>query len=318
MFFKDVFDDNGKWSHLRMEIENANKPNIYLRTGGQKRFKLVNDNHTIFWGNISTDTYDMWILKSLYEWKIEEMPILPITSEEIEKLKDLKYEFKIPNWAKYFANSLNSTSNTFLYNGIWEINLANSKDKKRGRPFTNWYVKEIDEVFSKPRIEWSSWGVGGNLNLISLKMNPDANSGRVKWWRKKIKEESCPPILVWYIDCLLAYIIIDGHCRLKAYQLENKEPKILVINSVYESENIIDMDKQRGILELVRQNENLNMPQEKINQLLIDAFDNRPEIISITKGFAKKKFEIDWVKEVQEFRNVKGIDQEHLEAMIKG
>ena len=55
---------------------------------------------------------------------------------------------------------------------------------------------------------------------------------------------------------------------------------------------------------------------EKMNKLLIEAFDDRPIVSAETKSKAVYDFEKSWNEEVQKFTKLPDIDLEELEDMI--
>jgi len=74
--------------------------------------------------------------------------------------------------------------------------------------------------------------VGGYLLLARYPVEQE--SGRVKWWRKKCREQALPPILLWFIGGLASYIILDGHDRLQAALAEGIQPQFLVLSEIHE------------------------------------------------------------------------------------
>ena len=57
-------------------------------------------------------------------------------------------------------------------------------------------------------------------------------SGRVKWWRKKARDKTLPPVLLWWFSGLRAYFVLDGHDRLLAAFLEGKGVDVLCLTHV--------------------------------------------------------------------------------------
>lgn len=320
--WKDIQDDNGNWSHLLIEIDNQPDGKFQIHSGGNQRFKLIKDDLTIFWGCIEYDYYGAWILRNNIDWNKDNMLIPPITSDQIEKYKSSNQTNKASYWSRFFIDSLSKSDNSILCDGKWQISLGLLKWQiQKPDLFEKWIVNETDKVFSNSQLTYIDWGISGNGNLISLKETPYEDEGRVKWWRKKVKENCCPPILTWYINSLDAFIIIDGHRRLKAYMIENEKPDILVLNALREEYYLKDFSRREKIVKSleIRQNHpsKVKLSIDDINTILIDAYDERPSVRPITKSIAQPDFEEIWINEVKKFKNQPNIDQEELESMIE-
>ena len=166
-------------------------------------------------------------------------------------------------------------------------------------------VYQVKDALLPDNIELISWWLNGCGKLINLK-KPDATSGRVKWWRKKVREGRLPPILVWYLNCLDAYIIIDGHDRLMASILENKPPELITISSAQEFTYPVDQTAQAHILDAFanpKSDRKKSISIEHMNQVLLQAFDNSPVTQATTFSWASITSDQIWIDEVREFMN---------------
>ncbi|MBK8806794.1 MAG: hypothetical protein IPO21_09165 [Bacteroidales bacterium] len=322
LHWNDIIDDDGNWSHLQIEVDDQPVGNFQIHSGGNLRFSLTRNELTVFWGCIEFNYYGAWILRNNFDWEKQNMIIPPITSNQIENYKCSNQKDKIIYWSRFFIDSLMKSENTFLYDGKWKISQGFLKWKRQKLDlFEKWIVFETDNVFTNSQLTYLDWGINGSGNLVALKDTPNESEGRVKWWRKKVKEGTCPPILAWYINSLDAFIIIDGHRRLKAYQLENIEPEILVLNTMREEYYPKDMTRRENIVKSIEIRQNhpskAKLSIDDINSILIEAYDERPSIRPITKSIAQADFEEIWINDVKKFRNQPNIDQEELEAMLK-
>jgi len=321
-FWKDILDDSNKWAHLEITVSETPKSRYHIQAGGRKRFKLTNDSETIFWGCIDYDYYGVWFLRNEHFWETDKMFIPPITSANIEEsiMKNVNQDTSY--WSKFFTKSLSESKSCFLNDGVWKISEAKLKRDPREKSdrFEKWKVNDLTETYEKEKLSYIDWGLCGNSTIIPIKKAPLETDGRLKWWKKKVRENTCPPILTWYVNSLDAFVLIDGHYRLKANMLENKLPKVLVLNELIEQHFKKDDSVKEKILKSLELRQN-NQRKEKINitevnNLLIHAFDNRPSIRPITRSVGKSDFEENWVREVLQFKDKDGIDSEELKAMI--
>lgn len=323
IYWKDILDDSDKWAYLEIIVSQTPKLSYHIQSGGKQRFKLTNNIETIFWGCIELSYYGVWFLRNDKIWETKKKFIPPITSAQIEESITKNKNQDISFWSKFFSKSLSESEITFLHEGTWKISEAKLKRdplEKMDR-FKKWKISNLTETYEKGQLSYTEWTFSGNSTLIPLKNFPIPSDGRLKWWTKKVKEGTCPPILIWYVHSLDSYLIIDGHYRLKASMNENRLPKILVLNQIFEEQ----IKKNDSVKEKIVQNiEFLQKNQKKeklnvkeINNLLIHAFDERPSIRSITKSIYKSKFEELWISEVLEFRDQPGIDSIELDIMIE-
>lgn len=108
------------------------------------------------------------------------------------------------SWAHRFAEGLASNPLGPLHTGRWLLRSPESYEFGCHRP-----VREYPHAY----LNWFD-GWGGTLPLRRL---PDADSARVKAYRRKVREGVLPPVLLWYASGLDGYhrTILDGLARTK-------------------------------------------------------------------------------------------------------
>lgn len=315
MNWKDIINDSDKWTGLRVEVDKDSPSKFYLESGANCRFKLYNDKKTVFWGTFGSDYWGVWILNNKTDWDISEMPVIPITSQIVETSKSTDY-YKF--WSRFFIKQLSGDKCCILRKGLWTLTVGSSCEKRK--PNVSEYINDVDNAFDKENPRWVEWDIGRCGSIVALKEEPGEDSGRVKWFRKLVREDSCPPVLVWFLNCIDGYVILDGHSRLKAFQLESVPAKFLVLNQVKETEVKCDPKRQRSVLLAVESRQNHpvkpKMSVEQVNELLISAFDTRPYCSPVTKAKATRDYDEKWTSEVKEFGLKTNLDTENLKDMI--
>ncbi|MBD3892180.1 hypothetical protein [Olleya marilimosa] len=316
MYWKDIINDSDLWSGLKFEISKGVSGNYQIESGNNCRFKLISKENTILWGTFGSDYYGVWILNNKIDWDLKEMPINPINSSIIEESKNADY-YKY--WSRFFARELSNKSKTILSSGLWTITIGSEfKDKLEN---TSEFINDVDNTFDKENPRWLEWDIGRCGSIVALKNEPIEESGRIKWFRKLAREEFCPPVLVWFLSCIDGYVILDGHSRLKAFQLESIPIKFLVLNSIVEEEIKRDPKVQENVLIGLQKRENnkakRKMDTEEVNKLLISVFDTRPYCRPITNSKARSGYESKWTSEVREFGEKQKLNSEDIEYMIE-
>lgn len=249
------------------------------------------------------------------------MPVPPIQSSDVEESIEHCGFDRDSFWAKFFAKALSQSAMSPLYQGKWSLTNKNQyiETSPHDLPAENPSV-ENRVGFYQTRPLYLDWGSAGNYAVMALKSMPDAQNGRVKWWRKKVKEGNCPPVLIWFITCLQAYVVLDGHARLRAFQLERQKPDYMVLKSVNEIESEPDLERakmvQQSLVERQLPSWKKPLSVDDINKILIKVYDNRPFVNHTTKSLAIPDFEPLWLKEVKAFEGKPGTDQEELDTML--
>lgn len=321
IYHRDVKNRKDEWGYLELNVIDDVKPSLRLHSGGERRFKLVKQDYPVFWGNMAHDWQGAWFLRNDNEWELDQMPVRPITSQDVQTALALSGDDLSAYWCRFFAESLSESKASPLYQGKWQLT------SKGGQVEQHDYALPVDTVkpenrfgFYKKRPLWVDWGMSGSYILLGLKPVPDEDNGRVKWWRKQVRQGSCPPAFIWYIQSLSAYVVLDGHSRLRAFELENKAPRFIELSSVIEHEIEVNHPRAEAVYKDLedRQKHRWKNPLkvDEINNLLIQIFDNTPLNQNINKAKASAQLAAEWLEEVQSFSGLKGTDEPELSAMI--
>lgn len=355
--FKDNYNHNHQWQYTSITVPKKTKPYYQLFVGGEKRrFKLASKDLALYWGCISSDYYNVWLLKSHLKWQLEHMPIPPIVSADIETFKEKSQQKTVREkhsegnfldyakyWANFFAKALARSKSSFLHAGNWYILPNLSKDvpkdtmQHRFIPDTYWLNCQFIslentknhygisqnqfgcvEITDDEQLLYLDWQ--NLLPTIPLKVMPSAEDGRVKWWRKKVREGVCPPILVWYQNNIQTHVIVDGHARLQAYRLENVKPNALIITAIehktYDNTSS-RIDALRGIKHSLEHSDKL-LDVDKLNDLMINLYEPQDLYNPYIRSKIISDFDDIWLKEVRLFCKNTPIDQSDLADMIEG
>jgi hypothetical protein len=312
VYWKDVKDNKNQWCGMAVRVSESAKPVWHLQAGADRRIKLVAGNKTLFWATLLKDYGGVWLIKTLVDLDITDMPVSPIRSADIESRANLQGDEWLKSWSRFFVEQLEKNQCSILYDGLWLLGPCFAVSDKKDWQFmssvhsrymgTN-VVYQVKDALKTDEVELLSWWLNGNGELINLK-KPQADSGRVKWWRKKVREGRLPPILVLYLSCLDAYIIIDGHDRLMASIIENQPPELIAISSAQEIHCSPDLVKQEQVLASLshpKSDRKKSISVEHMNQVLLQAFDDSPFVNSRSSSWASITSDQMWVDEVAEF-----------------
>ena len=319
-YFHENIDPHQRWQFTQIDVASDFTPYYQLLTGGvNQRFMLSSGDHTLYWGQVSEDHYNVDFLRQPQPWSRQYMPIRPITSADIESFKQINPVDSGRYWASFFAKELIQSPASFLHQGQWRITSPfdnqvsdqtfMSFDSAHEIPSPEWYWSflwaECDYEFTYQdqlvtTIDWDN-----NLsNPLPLKPLPASDDGRVKWWRKKIRENTCPPLLLWWQSNLLNHIVIDGHSRWLAHQLENSKPDVLVISAFktfdYQANPKNRLHTLKDIKHYVNNtaDQHQSISMDIINGMLLNAYPNTTYHEAMTVGKPIADLDERWERKV--------------------
>lgn len=227
-YFEEQFSSGQSWLSTDLKFHLPPSPFYRVYTGGKHgRFMLATPTFRCHWGVHLPYLEGVHILRNPIDIDQNNMPITSISSADIEQFKRRSPDNLLQYWARFFADKLLHSSTHFLYSSEWKIASMATQDGSQW-PYFEESILSRDMQSLDYHFDWGGFPTDG---LIPLKSLPDEHSGRVKWWRKKIHEQCCPPLLLWWQPHIQAFVLVDGHARLKAYQLEQVQPCCLSIVS---------------------------------------------------------------------------------------
>ncbi|TMU79490.1 hypothetical protein FGA82_13210 [Pseudomonas fluorescens] len=333
-YWRDLKDLEDKWAGLSVEVKRttSNKPPLHLQSGNNGRMKLMLNDITLFWGTIATSYYGAWLVRKPQSIQLESSPVPAIDSADVQEHFDLPPDERIRNWCRYFISKLMEHQADFLYPGHWVARplLPTAARYTYGEGVRGWYFSTPTEASSHlPRwyargegildnvnpqtVHWLDWDLGHLIGLHTV----DPLSGRMKWWRKKAREGSLPPILLWYVGGLCSYVIIDGHYRLQAALDEHVKPDFIVLSFTEARQVKLCEDTQQRVFSslMMQSAKNPEFDVRTLNQALIHTFDDRPYHWAGTHAWAGIASDQQWSTEVATFLGAQGAT-EHLEDIL--
>lgn len=318
-FWHDLEDLQGEWAALRFIVnaDSIRRPDLYLRTGTNARMTLVFNDYPLFWATLTRGHYGAWLVRNAMAPPELSALIPAIASAQVERFSGLSAVESIKGWCRYFVECLNASG--FLHSGEWlaQALLPNVDNKLiGGQPDTarwrfatrgnekdrlpDWRLSgdALVKAIETGPVQWIDFSAARETPVVLHDVDPHA--GRLKWWRKKAREGTLPPILLWYVAGIDALVVIDGHYRLRAAIMENSAPRFVVICASQTQAIAHCPDVQQRVLaSLTRQ-----IPRKPardtatVNRVLVQAFDDRPFRYALTHAWASLRSQQDWNDDV--------------------
>lgn len=123
-----------------------------------------------------------------------------------------------------------------------------------------------------------NWYVNGSGGLLPLRRPSPPDSGRVKSWRKRAREGTLPPLLVYAVSALDMFVLLDGHDRYAAAVAEGVPIPWLHVSGLTFIPRRTDPRQQAVVAHEIERLLTLvpAVPTASINALCASAFDDRP------------------------------------------
>jgi hypothetical protein len=216
-------------------------------------------------------------------------------------------------WSRVFLGELESSGRTPLHSGRWWMvpcpaDLGDDYGWRHvGAPWPGIPpAAHLDQLPTQPSHDYSRWDFHDDLPPLALRPLSAETDGRVKFWRKAFREGYLPPVLLLWISGLFRYVILDGHDRLLAALLEGHAPPLLALLPLSESAYDIDLRKREAITQAVESALEASPTRgrrptsvEVANRLLIEAYDDRPNLTVTSQAWPLRGGVRTWLEEVR-------------------
>ncbi len=213
-------------------------------------------------------------------------------------------------WTRYFAKALVAAN--ALDEGRYALSAARDVGLSKGplpKPDLDFdrlgAVRDLSLCLNAPTLRWESWWISGSGAVFRLRRPSSTDSGRVKAWRKRVRDGTLPPVLVMYVSGLDMFALIDGHDRLMAAELEGKSPPVLVLWKVREESTYSSERRQQALCrELALRREDRKDRRRPLdtadeNALLRSAFPGPARLRATTRAYRLDDDEARWRDRVE-------------------
>ncbi|WP_409308089.1 hypothetical protein [Pectobacterium sp. B1J-3] len=298
-WWKDLLDRNNRWQGLELykQADSATTSAMEMRSGHNGRMALYIREIPLFWASMLNDHSGVWLVMN--DAHSDQQALLPpVTSQDVEWIQRRGASAWSSEWCRYFARRLLDapvpllSARRWLLRPMFPVTPTAPYPLEQKQPIERWhfqtppstnnincnwtlYGENFPDLTTPERISLVDWWWGEDRLLGRYPIKQE--TGRLKWWRKKCREGTLPPILVWYIAGLASFIILDGHYRLQAAIEEKIPPQFLVLSEFSEQTFKSDPEHQTRVLQALERQQ-LHRPDcniDGINQTLINLYDTR-------------------------------------------
>jgi hypothetical protein len=273
------------------------------------------------WARIEADWWGYNLLRAPGDDLLRAIP--PISFDLVDRHRPSNDVFTSDRaWARTYAEMLQASANSPLSEGHWHLGYyGNLFDQRQLEP------KLVNMIVGQKPHGFIQWDFGTDIYPITLRDMSHPESGRVKAWRKVARANALPPVLLYWVSGLAAYVVLDGHDRLLAASLEGTgvsalslEPlrtreidaktKDAVLLQVSKALAAADVERARPPSErLARANRLMDVP--RANELLLNVF--LPDVSTgPTRAFPLTGGSAQWAREVLHALDARKINDRSL------
>ncbi|MGW1997533.1 hypothetical protein [Embleya sp. NPDC001921] len=215
----------GEWDALRLDVPESARPSLRLSVAGNRNLVLVDESAAdadappLLLGEVDPRWYgvDYHCPAPLRS------PLAPLRAADARALGTANDRTWYARWAHHMADAL--TAGGPLYGGAWVL----SRDMDRTRLRFPAFAAPMLPTRPGGRIDFNAH-TSDYWEILPLRALSSAEHGRVKAYRKQVRDGSLPPVLVWWISVLQTHVVLDGHDRLAASIAEHRVPPLLVLS----------------------------------------------------------------------------------------
>ncbi|MEV4458033.1 hypothetical protein [Microbispora sp. NPDC049633] len=219
------------WAGLLLELERPARPALRVEVAPGRRLAIVQNDEPVLLARVDGHYYGIDYLRT----ERFRSPLRPLRAGESRRIHDPPGA-PAARWAHRFAGELLAAGP--LHAGRWTI-----RTEVRGLDVRPGLVRHEHPEGYLGRF---SSGAG---EVVPLRELPSPDDGRVKAYRRQARDGTLPPVLLWWISGLTAYVVVDGHDRLVAALAEGEEPPFLVLLRTHDR----PLDAEASVREYRRQ-----------------------------------------------------------------
>jgi hypothetical protein len=304
-----------------LEARDTARPALTITACHPRCVRVAIRDTPLLWARIEEDYWGYELLRARYDQSPGAIPPIPFTLVD-RHARNRDGEAFDRTWARAYAEMLADSAASPICDGRWHLGLRQDRFATRLVP-----ADLVRKIVKQRPFGFVEWDFGDDIYPITLREMSPSDSGRVKAWRKHARAGSLPPILLYWVSGLQAYLVLDGHDRLLAASLEDVSPPALALEAVQEEET--DQETRDAILQQVTkalaaaEKERARPPGERIarasrlmtvdkaNELLLYAFAPRT-YASPTRARPLEGGAGQWAREVRREVDRQGIAQTRI------
>ncbi|OFT04417.1 hypothetical protein HMPREF3107_00410 [Neisseria sp. HMSC31F04] len=312
---------------LALHIDRQTQGCLKLHTPDGISLSLTCRDEPVFWSFHSHDLYDVYLVRSYAESWQAYQPVGHIGSRVNEHIARQPAAEQGLLWNKFFIEQLAAHNAGLLGIGEWHFDYrpAQTLPQRWGECWHETAVgqPETDENYAQWLFSGSRFDALDNdfytqaERFIALKTH-HAEDGRLKYWRKRVRQNQLPPVLVYELTALSdRWPILDGHLRLAAALAEGQLPPLIIIQATtarHSPQTAAEHETAKAAAlsqyeKIARQTDHNPQALNAVSQRIVHAFDTRPYLLHTTRAAADITPKT-WLQQLQTYAAQHGFAEE--------
>lgn len=230
-------NDAGHLLHVPGD-RSVSRPNWRVEFASRRQFlalRIRSGADPVAWVHLD----DWWsYIEMLLTDRVTAPVIGPLRAQDLRALGTTPSDHR---WSEFFLRQLQQSASSPLHPGQWLLTFWREERRQSLRELG--LHAPVIESGQPSRVAFTDYQFGNRV--LHLRPPSSESDSRVRVWRKYCRDGALPPVLLLYQSALLAYLVIDGHDRLQAAQLEGVEPPLLILAPLARARALPDTDATR-------------------------------------------------------------------------
>lgn len=231
--FEDILDRDSLDLRrgLKLTVSGRASATLAVQVCHPHCIRLATGNTARLWTRIEDDWYGYHRLRTTSPEPLRVLP--PIRFQLIRKVhQDARsHAATLQAWARRYAAWLADSPESPLTDGEWQLAGTGPELTSGSLP-----ASKVHAIVAQSPLDHVDWDFGQQLHPLTLRDLSDAESGRVRAWRKLVRDGQLPPLLLCWISGFQTYVVLDGHDRLLAAALEGVDVPVLALTPIQSRE----------------------------------------------------------------------------------
>lgn len=216
-----------QWSGLGLVVERRGRPMLRVEAAAPRLLRVCIGADPVLWARQAPPWTGLWWLRGDASPGLIP-PLRAADARAVEGPSDSAGW--LAAWARIFARHLADA----LDGGTWTLEPATGSELRRieGAASEMPPVHGLGALVDQPRCGFQGWDVRSPTGLLLLRALSPPDAARVRALRKRARDGTLAPLLLLFVAGLDAWLLLDGHDRLRAALLEGCAPAALALGRV--------------------------------------------------------------------------------------
>lgn len=216
----------GVWKGLQLDLPLRRQAGLRVEVAGGRRLLIRQHGAPLVAARVQ-----QWMSHVDYVRSASFRPVVPpVRADQTWRLAHGPAGERDIRWAYHFAAALADSGAGPLHGGRWLLEPSAPYLWLEDYRQLTFHQRWTELVAADPAGEIDWFYLNGRGMILCLRDLSAVDDGRVKAYRKQAREGIIPPVLLWWVSGLTAYLVLDGHDRFRACLAEGVTPPLFSLS----------------------------------------------------------------------------------------